>query len=224
MSLLYIPAIVSFHLLSIEIPSPALIPSSSKADFFSLDEDDAQREPQLSPDDENEFLRQYQSILVMQFLTSALGNGFLPSVVSTISSKFDSKTLILLLSTAISSVFDPVFRSLCDFRHITTKQGLIVACSLMVFLIIFILIISSLSESSSLYHNDAGSSLLIITYVIVGGIIYPFTSTSIFLYFKTNVPTNSIQSAYRWGGVILQLGAIAGSLTGFVLVITKVLT
>lgn len=225
LSLAYVPAIISFHILSkefdAEISSIATI-VHSKTEYAAINEDPMENpSSSLVEHDEDEFLKRYQSILALQFLSSAIGNGLVPSLISSICQKFNDRNTILLMATSITCSVEPWSRAFTQIRSIDSKIGLVLAALTLVSLTIVLFIILSLPTNSPLYSVEGGGALPALTYISIG-MLCPYTTTCIFLYFKSHVSNASVQSAYRWSGVSLQLGAMAGSFAAFALIITKV--
>lgn len=170
---------------------------------------------------ESSFLRQHGTILVLQLINSSLGYGFVPALISSACGKFNNASLVLLLATGITAVLDPMFKFLTNYIRIETFGGLKIATSLLVLLTIGLILCAALPNDLSLYHG-AGGVLPVALYVSFGA-LFGFTNTSIFRYFKSTVSPRFVHHSYRWSGICSQSGALLGSLTAFLIVVTGTL-
>lgn len=209
LALLYLPAMASLYSLSKRYGSEFLQDSEQilKPDVEAL-----------TIYSEAQFLQDNMFVLVLQFLISSLGFGVVPAIISYACGKFNNPSVVLLLATGIASVVDPVLKAATAFVLIKTIPGLLFATVILFAICSGLLVCACMDPNSTLYEGSGGA-LPIILYIVFGG-LFGFTNTSIFRYFKENVPSNCVQHAYRYGGIAAQTGALIGSLLTFCLIIT----
>lgn len=169
---------------------------------------------------ENDFLQSHFHILILLFIIALFGYGVVPSLISYACSKFYRPDRILFLATSISSILDPVFRALTEFKRIETYFGFIISTVVLISLAFLLLICAVANPASSIYayHNN---NLLPLIFYISFDSLFGFTLTSIFLYFKVKIPPEFVENAYRFNSVVMQLGAFVGSLLTFCLIVFK---
>ena len=163
-------------------------------------------------------------ILVLQFLNASLGYGLIPAMVSFSCSKFSNQSInVLLLATSISAILDPLFKGLTNYVRIKSIEGFMYATVTLFSLGLSLLMCAILPADSSIYQSPSGGALPIILYISFCG-LFGYSNTSIFRYFKDNCSPTVVQQAYRWCGISCQAGALVGSLTAFIVVITDALS
>jgi len=167
---------------------------------------------------ESPFLRQYAGILALQMVNAGLGYGFVPALISSACGKFNNASLVLLLSTGISAVIDPLFKFLTNYVRFETFQSLQIATGVLLLQTIGLILCAALPEDLSLFQG-AGGVLPVALYVSFGA-LFGFTNTCVFRYFKTTVSPRFVHHSYRWSGICSQTGALLGSLTAFVIIVT----
>ena len=162
-------------------------------------------------------------ILFLQFLNASLGYGLIPAMVSFSCSRFRMQSTVLLLATSISAILDPLFKGLTNYVRIKSMEGFLYASTTLFSLGISLILCALLPEDSDIYRSPSGGALPIILYISFCG-LFGYTNTSIFRYFKDTCSPALIQHAYRRCGISCQTGALVGSLTAFVVVITDALS
>ncbi|KAJ1422527.1 hypothetical protein B484DRAFT_399042 [Ochromonadaceae sp. CCMP2298] len=185
LALLFIPAIAAFSALSRQ--------------------EEVEKSEGAEPYDEMRFIRQNWAILVLQVVNASLGYGIVPAMISYACSKFDDRSMVLLLSTGIAAVLDPLFKALTFYVRIRTFHGLVLC--------------AGLPGDLSLYRG-AGGVLPVSLYVGFGA-LFGFSNTCVFRYFKENISPDCVQHSYRWSGIASQSGALMGSLIAFSVVVTN---
>lgn len=170
---------------------------------------------------ESHFLQQHAGILALQMVNAFLGYGFVPAMVSFACGKFNNASLVLLLATGITAVLDPMFKFLTNYVRIETFQGLRKATSCLLLLTIGLVLCASLPGDLSLYQGAGG--VLPVSLYICFGALFGFTNTCVFRYFKTTVTPRFVHHSYRWSGICSQTGALLGSLTAFLIIVTGAL-
>eukprot|EP00981_Chlorochromonas_danica_P000737 scaffold167_cov168-Ochromonas_danica.AAC.4 len=113
----------------------------------------------ILPFHEGNFLKEYFAILVIQVISSSLGYGFVPAMLSYSCSKFENKGLVLVLAGGLAAITNPWTRLLTDYYRLTTIQELWYAVIFLVFLTIVLLLCAFLPSSSSVYSASAGGAL-----------------------------------------------------------------
>lgn len=167
---------------------------------------------------ESPFLRQYAGILALQVVNAGLGYGFVPALISSACGKFNNATLVLLLSTGISAVLDPMFKFLTNYVRLETFQSLQIATCVLLLQTVGLILCAALPGDLGLYQG-AGGVLPVALYVSFGA-LFGFTNTCVFRYFKSTVAPRFVHHSYRWSGICSQTGALLGSLTAFLIIVT----
>jgi len=162
-------------------------------------------------------------ILLLQFLNASLGYGLIPAVVSFSCSKFMNQSIVLLLATSISAMLDPLFKGLTNYMRIKSIEGFVYTTVTLFTLGFSLLMCAILPVDSDIYRSSSGGVVPIILYISFCG-LFGYSNTSIFRYFKDNCSHALVQQAYRWCGISCQAGALVGSLTAFIVVITDALS
>eukprot|EP01039_Chlorochromonas_danica_P006424 gene6424-7083_t len=175
----------------------------------------------ILPFHEGNFLKEYFAILVIQVISSSLGYGFVPAMLSYSCSKFENKGLVLVLAGGLAAITNPWTRLLTDYYRLTTIQELWYAVIFLVFLTIVLLLCAFLPSSSSVYSASAGGALPVIAYVGFGN-LFGYTNTCIFRYAKDSAVSHHVHHAFRWLAVAGQLGALLGSLLAFIMLFVAV--
>jgi hypothetical protein len=175
--------------------------------------------PRRSSDEysERDFLFDHHPVLLVQFYNAVMGYGLVPALVSVACSRFNNRTLVLLLATGITAVIDPILKAVTAFVRLETLLGLqLSACSLTL-LLGGLLLCTTLPVTLSLF-SGAGGVFPIALYVSFGA-LFGFSNTCVYRYFKANVPPSCMRHSYRWGGMATQSGALVGSLLAFYLIV-----
>ncbi len=225
LALLYLPAIAALHFIE-EKEYQRSVDNSYEDKFASgsclVDGTGESGSPRATTGlmgySERDFLRDHSHVLLVQMTSSMLGYGLVPAMASLACSKFNNRTLVLLLATGLTAVIDPLFKALTAYVRIETVAGLKMSVAVQCLLTAGLLLCVVLPSSLSIYQG-AGGVLPILLYVGFGA-LFGFTNTCGYRYFKHNVPEGCMHHSYRWGGMATQSGALIGSLVAFCLVVT----
>jgi hypothetical protein len=170
---------------------------------------------------EQSFMKNHIYVLLFQFVGASLGYGMVPSIISFACSKFEHRETVLLFATSITSASSPLFRMLTDYVQFTSQRQLFASTCCLLFLGVGVLTCALLPAGEAI-HQGNGGVLPAVLYIAFNG-LFGFTNTCIFRYYKSNVSADYVQHAYRLGGLMMQSGALIGSLTTFFLITSKVI-
>jgi hypothetical protein len=228
-SCLYIPAFVAFvHIGNIQsdYKPNALLNNinnddSPDDDFVMVHHGEKNNHNEGFESDE-ELLKAHYVLFGMQALNSFFGYGVIPALIAVICSRFQSPYLILLLSTSILCILDPMCRAMTAFMpHRTLSQLQMLSATL--FLLAMLLLSVLLIPFSSTSFYQYGGFYPVILYISFG-VCFGFSNTSVYLYVKCTFTNDKvISNAYRLTGIATQSGALLGSLISFLLVVSGLL-
>lgn len=213
LALLYIPAIIAFGVLQNNYKEDLL----HEENFLNAL---VQEECDIAYD-ERDFLLQYNHVLFLQLMNSGLGYGVVPAIISYSCSKFNNRSLVLLLATGIAAILDPIFKALTNYIRINTFKGLQKATLVLLLLTSGLILCASLPSSSKLYQGAGG--IFPVSLYLCFTSLFGFSNTCVFRYFKDEIASNCVHHSYRWSGIASQSGALIGSLLAFTIVISNVL-
>lgn len=165
------------------------------------------------------FYQDYSNLVRIQLFNTLLGYGLVPSLISPICSLFHQPQLIILLSTSIFCILDPIFRSSTIFYSFKKPFQIIYASYILYILAFLLLLPLFLPNNSSIFSSSLGGFYVMFIYICFG-CLFGYINTSLFLYFKHTIPVENIEPAYRYTGIVSQTGALIGSFLSFVLVVS----
>lgn len=166
----------------------------------------------------------YRGILILLLINAFLGYGVIPSLISSICSRFQAKELVLLYATSLASIMDAVGRASTAILRINTelhfRRATFMLLAIAVFLVVLLLLEDS-PQNSWIFRSAYGGILPVSLYAcFVTG--FGYANTCIFRYVKdrNELSPAAVQQMYTYCGVATQSGALIGSLLTFSLVIS----
>jgi hypothetical protein len=178
-------------------------------------EDDANTR-HLNKFEEWNVVRANLSLLIFVGIASFLGHGLVPTIISSVAGRFKKSALTLSFATGEAAMVDPIFRFYTAYFRFESLTQIHRATYMLIFLSLCMLSLQFLPSTFVLFTDPLGG-LSMVTLNVLFVTLFVFTNTSSFLYFKENVPERLIGYAYKWNGLSIQIGAVAGSLLSVLL-------